>query len=303
MADICELKSQIMTPRGAGNAVMQAQASIIRNPQVAYFYYVVGLSANRADALRAAKKGLKATQVTPYLRFSLLWRAIESAGDMGVTKVAESTVGGQDFTEGIAFLVSALDDASTYINEAPPDARYLRAMLNWYIVLTLAIQGPELSVDLKELEPAMKKMDTAVQFAKFLGYDIRRTQMHLTRELAVKLYASAVKEWGHFITRFDGLHSTTAHQKASMENAEDHLATWLENLEVDDTDHQHGHRCRDNRRTVNRSTVELYRCSWCKNPSAVLKKCSGCQKTRYCDASCQKSHWSAHKAACKAATA
>jgi len=117
--------------------------------------------------------------------------------------------------------------------------------------------------------------------------------MHLSRELAIKLYAPAFREWGDFIIRLDSLHLSAAHEKAFVENAEDHLAAWLENLEIDDdhADHQHNHRDHDRRRTVNRSAVELYRCSWCKNPSAVLKKCSGCQKTRYCDASCQKSHW------------
>jgi hypothetical protein len=31
---------------------------------------------------------------------------------------------------------------------------------------------------------------------------------------------------------------------------------------------------------VNPNVVELYRCTWCKNPSAALKKCSGCAKAR-----------------------
>ena len=36
-------------------------------------------------------------------------------------------------------------------------------------------------------------------------------------------------------------------------------------------------------------------------PGGRLLACSGCKSVRYCDAKCQKAHWKAHKAACKAA--
>ncbi|KAG1841897.1 hypothetical protein C8R48DRAFT_751149 [Suillus tomentosus] len=46
-------------------------------------------------------------------------------------------------------------------------------------------------------------------------------------------------------------------------------------------------------------TLVLYRCSWCSNPSAALRMCSGCEKARYCDAGYQKSHWLEHKVMCR----
>ena len=39
----------------------------------------------------------------------------------------------------------------------------------------------------------------------------------------------------------------------------------------------------------------------CKKYRVKLFRCSGCGLARYCDASCQKAGWLAHKAACKAA--
>ena len=34
---------------------------------------------------------------------------------------------------------------------------------------------------------------------------------------------------------------------------------------------------------IDEDVVALYRCSYCRNPSASLKKCSGCGKVRYCN--------------------
>ncbi|KLO05731.1 hypothetical protein SCHPADRAFT_714784 [Schizopora paradoxa] len=50
------------------------------------------------------------------------------------------------------------------------------------------------------------------------------------------------------------------------------------------------------------NNVPLYQCSWCESTSAVLRKCSRCEKARYCDAACQKNHWTVHRQTCFADT-
>lgn len=100
----------------------------------------------------------------------------------------------------------------------------------------------------------------------------------------------------------------------STENSEDDLAAWLEDMHMEDGQLEPEH-CLHPK--INSNQVALYRCSWCGNPSAVLRKCSGCTKTRseylsaserfiscldlvrYCDAACQKAHWGDHKSQCK----
>ncbi|KZT31131.1 hypothetical protein SISSUDRAFT_1107972 [Sistotremastrum suecicum HHB10207 ss-3] len=41
------------------------------------------------------------------------------------------------------------------------------------------------------------------------------------------------------------------------------------------------------------------RCAWCGRMSVALRKCSRCEKVKYCNASCQRSHWvDGHKTVC-----
>ena len=47
------------------------------------------------------------------------------------------------------------------------------------------------------------------------------------------------------------------------------------------------------------TTHDVWRtCELCGTKSRRMKKCSGCRLAHYCDAACQKSHWSLHKGCC-----
>ena len=55
---------------------------------------------------------------------------------------------------------------------------------------------------------------------------------------------------------------------------------------------------------VTSQRVALRACAACGQEEAALgtySKCSGCKQVHYCSKACQKGHWQAHKAACKAA--
>lgn len=150
-ADIVECKFLVMRQK-VHEAVQLAQRAIERSPQVAYFYYVIGLGADQAVGLRASKKGLKAKKITPFVRHYLLWRAVDHAGQLGLEKLSSTTPGDLAYEEGVAFFMSAVEDAKTFVAETPPDNRHMRTVLNWYILLTVAMRGPELSINLKELD-------------------------------------------------------------------------------------------------------------------------------------------------------
>ncbi|KAG1741461.1 uncharacterized protein EDB91DRAFT_1130575 [Suillus paluster] len=278
--------------------MITCKRGIQRNPKFAYFYYVITLGKDHCEGLRSAKKGLKCPKMTPFVRFGLLHRAVELAGNLGVCRIQESSPGDRKYDEGVAFLMSAMEDAKVYTMEAPPDARHMKNVIYWYICLTLAIKGPETPADLQELQVALKKLGHAEEFSILLGTIPPKTQLRLTQQNIVKRYPTAVREWKDLVARFD--EETKDEHTISLEKAEDDLAAWLDDLHLEqgETDETRPQRCSHPR--VSPNTVALYRCSWCGNPSAALRKCSGCEKARYCDGGCQKSHWSEHKVTCRA---
>ncbi|KAJ7598563.1 hypothetical protein C8J56DRAFT_741455, partial [Mycena floridula] len=282
-ADILDIKFRIAKQR-IRDAIAIAQKGVERNKKQAYFYYTLSLTADRTAGLRAAKKGLKCTQTTPFIRFQLLQRAVEHAGDMGIMLIAESGDGTEKLEQGIAFLMSAFEDAKTYLGEAPPDNRHMRDVVYWFVMLFLAIKGPEGSINSDEIRSALQILKLSDDIAQFFGSPSPGTNLRLTEQTIVKLYEPAVEEWGAIIKRWD---EDVNELPLSPEKAEVDLAAWLDNLHVDSP--EHGLKCSHPK--VNTNHVALYRCSWCGNPSAVLRKCSGCNTTRYCDGGCQKSHW------------
>lgn len=102
------------------------------------------------------------------------------------------------------------------------------------------------------------------------------------------------------------------------------MAAWLDKLDLEDTtlDSTEVYRVGEESKAgglgvklvdIDGERLSLYRCAWCGNPSASLRKCmslsltfvemklkssvigSGCEKVRYCDTSCQKLAWKSHK--------
>lgn len=151
LADMLDLKYFVIRSR-IPEAIALAKKSIERNPKFPYFYYIMTLGPDLEEGLRYAKKGLKIKNATSFVHYVLLSRSVEIAGNLAVCRIQESTIGDHKWEEGQALLSSALDDAQIYLAEAPPDTRHRKSVLYWYIALTLADKGPELSVDLKELK-------------------------------------------------------------------------------------------------------------------------------------------------------
>jgi hypothetical protein len=151
LADMLDLKFFVIRSR-IPEAIALAKKSIERNPKFPYFYYIMTLGSDLEEGLRYAKKGLKIKNATPFVHHMLLSRAVEIAGNLAICRIQESTIGDRKWDEGLALLSSALDDAQIYLAKAPPDTRHRKSVLYWYIALTLADKGPELSTDLTQLK-------------------------------------------------------------------------------------------------------------------------------------------------------
>lgn len=162
MADILQIKYLIMK-RNIREAIPRAKAAIERSPHIPYFYYPITLKADMEEGLRYAKKGMKCKTTTKFVHFTMMKRAIEFAANLGINAVVNppSVEGGKEL--GIAFLTSAMEDAKDFIANAPPDSRHLQEVVDWYMLMTITLKGPELSMDLVDFE-------VSVLAARFLNY-------------------------------------------------------------------------------------------------------------------------------------
>ena len=150
MADILQIKHLIMT-RKLNEAVIRAKAAIERSPHIPYLYYPMTLKANQEEGLRYAKKGMQCKTTTKFVHFTMMKRAIEFAGNMGINAVVnpQSVAGGKEL--GVAFLTSAMEDAKDFLANAPPDSRHMQEVVDWYMLMRITLQGPELNMSLVDL--------------------------------------------------------------------------------------------------------------------------------------------------------
>ncbi|KLO16152.1 hypothetical protein SCHPADRAFT_870193 [Schizopora paradoxa] len=306
-ADIVDLK-YFALKRKMDEAQVLVLKSLERNPKIPFFYYIRSLGSDQVDALRAAKKGLKCKGVADqdYVRNALLNRACEVASFLGLQRL-QTAVTDKDWDEGIAFIMSAWKDAESYMKLAPPDARCMKTITYQHFLLGMIIKGCEISVDFGELEEGTTKLSLADQYGTYVGRPILKTQKRLARETIVSQMSAASKEWGDRVTAIAELHDYKSRKEPRAiepQKSEDVLTAWLENVHIDGDDSTNaGPRTRMTHSRLHLNNVPLYQCSWCEATSAVLRKCSRCEKARYCDAPCQKNHWSIHRQTCSASTA
>lgn len=151
-ADILEIKYYVMI-QNLAKAIPMAKAAVERNPDVAYYYYAVSLTSDTEEGLRYCKKGIKSAQITPFLKYCMMRRAVEFSCDQGLqTMLDPRPDGGEKRELGFAFLQSSLEDSKEFMDRAPPDSRHMEGVIDWNILATLTYKGPEINSDLREFK-------------------------------------------------------------------------------------------------------------------------------------------------------
>ncbi|KAI0262813.1 hypothetical protein BC834DRAFT_376138 [Gloeopeniophorella convolvens] len=307
LADILDVKRLIMEYRSEDSQAA-AREALVRSPDVAYFYYVLTLGdATAEDGVRAARKGLRcyAMQDPHYLRWELLHRAAEHGCEIALERLTTAGADERVFQEGFAAARFALEDAETYLREAPPDARNMGPVAGFYTLMLLVSRGHELKDGLPELKDANDKFEIATEWRAFVGSRKDFTPTLAARETLLERMDEAQREWGAIVRTM----AKRAPGAAEFDEPAA-LARWLETLTADDPGEKETPPAPWRLRVVDEgvhagthipvSDVLLGRCSWCGAQSAVLRRCSGCQQARYCDAGCQKRHWTGgHRKTCK----
>ncbi|KAJ3566372.1 hypothetical protein NP233_g7052 [Leucocoprinus birnbaumii] len=282
MADIIEIKLSI-TQQSYRQAVTIAMKALERNPNQGYWYYAFAMEGNPVKGLKAAKQGLMCSQLSPFIKYQLLYRAVDHAATLGLEILGQMPeVGDNKWYEGIALLHSALEDAKTYISEAPPDNRNMKNVLYWYILLMITIK--DLDPDLHEIEDAIKKLEITDEIMRLVGCPPPQTRMRLVQQTVIKHYKESVEKFGYLIEKA-GTECSHELTDPTSEQNEDKLAAWLDKLDLEDRTlkSEDVYRVGEESKagglgvklaTIDGESLSLYRCGWCGNPSASLRKCS-----------------------------
>lgn len=122
----------------------------------------------------------------------------------------------------------------------------------------------------KVVQDAFKKLKFADEISTLLGVTPPKTNLRLAQQTVVNAYPQAIKEFGDVIART--FFTKKDSEPITSDKVEDDLAAWLDDMHVEDGDEELETHCSHPK--INTNHVELYRCSWCRNPSAVLKKCT-----------------------------
>ncbi|KAE9390321.1 hypothetical protein BT96DRAFT_1002393 [Gymnopus androsaceus JB14] len=197
--DVLEIKYLIMKGR-VPEAAEVAKKGLVRNPEMAYYYYARSMLADT----------------------TLMQRAVQHAGDMGL-RVLEDASSEEDpkWEEGVAFLMSAWNDSKTFVAEAPPDNQHMR-------------NDPNTSVDLVEIQPSCQQLAQSHALSRALEIKIPRTQMRLTQEAVVSKFSIAVDEWNNVILQLNDESPKQPDVSPDSEKVQNDLTKFLDDLQLDD---------------------------------------------------------------------
>ncbi|KAI0697335.1 hypothetical protein C8T65DRAFT_26721 [Cerioporus squamosus] len=207
-ADVLELKYHLLH-YDLDKLVALAERVVARNPGLAYAQRALTFSSDYTQSIRAVIRGLKCSNVTPYMRRELLACGARYPGYVGEMFLRDAVTydmpGSQgDKRElGLAALKMARKNALTFIAEAPPDAADMREILSWYILDTIVLRGPELSEDLAAFQPILQKLKTTERFMRWLGTADTIEPKDTSVKLILQFYSQGTREWGSLVTRYE----------------------------------------------------------------------------------------------------
>ncbi|ORY79775.1 hypothetical protein BCR35DRAFT_95109 [Leucosporidium creatinivorum] len=205
--------------------------------------------------------------------------------------------------ESAAFLRRAYDNYRRFLDTTPVDFDTIGEALHSLRSMVLIFGGNDLSLDLRELAELNAFADRVKAY--WLSQpdcwdrhkNLEDLEQHTGRavQLITELYASAAEEWGP-IFAIDaspgfpapppgvGIPEQAIGKGCCPECAEHVMGQAVEKRRV---------------ALTSGGSAKIDMCDGCFATSSKLLTCSGCDKARYCTASCQRTHYSVHKEFCR----
>ncbi|KAG9123701.1 hypothetical protein FRC07_014230 [Ceratobasidium sp. 392] len=262
-------------------------------PDSAFFYYAQATWVDDYRAsLRLAKKGLACSDLTDYVKRGLLQRSAEAGYHMTLTGPFHvASPGSSAWHEGVAILRCTQEDSRAYIEMTSLDQRTLKTVIYTYLCATFMLEGDKVFKNLEIVRPYLEKLSLAERIFAITCQPLPLTEPKLAIDLIIPRFANPLKQWRTAIARL--VHNGRPyyhHQDIPADDPDHVLANWLVRTALDDEDVPRTEFAELQSKSTDVSAlgttaehVLLYRCSFCGNPSASLKRCGRCKQARYCD--------------------
>ena len=295
MADILQIK-YLMMMRKPQAAIPRARAAVERSPNVSYFYYTMAL-VTEMEGLRYARKGMKCKSNSKFLHFSMMKRAIELAGNLGISALGSKAAGGgkelffdechggcQRFHRKCSpgFTSHARGRSLVHARDFNPQGSQAVHELGRFRGKRPQSQLCD-SAHPPRSQPVLDKRDLGLEFLEIVGVTPFESQADLVLASLLKHMDKGNLEWGPPMMKVSQLLANKWNYKhkrnpvtKNIERRMDDLAAWLGKLDIEPGKTETTH-CVNSK--VDPKKVGLYRCTHCGTPSGVLRRCK-CGKVR-----------------------
>ncbi|KAJ7638198.1 hypothetical protein FB45DRAFT_902235 [Roridomyces roridus] len=275
-----------------------AHSCVEKHPSVAYFYYASALGSpiSPISAVLFAEKGLQCRPITEFLRLEFLCLAATCVYHIIKEMLKSSPLPNEEhLRKANVFVEKGLSYVNAFLDSTPIEHPRTAEMAAMSTLLTFLSTGHTLNEE--ELQTVRGELSTACEF--------RLPKEYTTLEEIFCRMPIAWPSWEAAMSR-QPLKVSPQLSTGNQANVPDTAADvnedeWLQRLNVSSPDvvslELGGEKFGVKR---NCGDVLLHACTRCGKRSAVLKRCAGCQRARFCNDTCQKSDWKNHREICKA---
>ncbi|TFK93205.1 hypothetical protein K466DRAFT_145209 [Polyporus arcularius HHB13444] len=305
-----------------GAAASRAEQVLARNPAHAYAHAVFcGHASDYEAALQIARRALELDDLTPYLKRQFLYQAAELSCKKAFAILLNMNPFDSDKTRiGRHEMNLGLQYTYDYIKAAPGDCRDLPNVLDLCINMSIILGGPELGDDIGDIRTLTNALETSIRLLQASGYPNWDNRIRTDHRLYTRHFPQGFKKWKRVLTEFDRQdHAIRATMNfpptrdctcrsapqdpgsSCTHRATEVGADWWKQSPTTIYSLLRGPlRCCCNRPRVQfgPDLVLLYRCTWCADATALVRKCTGCENAWYCNPTCQRADWPEHKGKC-----
>ncbi|KZS87376.1 hypothetical protein SISNIDRAFT_491139 [Sistotremastrum niveocremeum HHB9708] len=301
-ADILDLKYILHCGKLAAVREL-AENAAQRTPEVGFWYYALALTATgtNGDILRQIREHLQNRHLSSEQRFYVLYKYSSLALHFIADELRSTRPAEPMWEEALSRLAFWYENLKAAVNDAAPDTPHLN------FLSTIQRSEPEFSilstsssfliVPTPKLRSIVRHYDLIMTIHEFLTNKKASDSLPSVERMVERFFldniVSGTSNWKSLIIR------TNSCVWAEEERGGTPLGPSGLGMKFFDASPNASFVKTTVLDATSRRRMHLYNCSWCLNPSAVMRKCAVCGSARYCDKECQKRDWKAHKKVCK----